>query len=91
MGRHTLSRAEALKARAARARENPYRMTSDANIGRLAKHVVALINENPDLDDASLAKAARLRLRAEMAELAEKSVKARAERKAAAALKDGAA
>jgi hypothetical protein len=82
MSRSTLSTAEALKARAARAHEDPRAMTQDAMLGRLAKHVVAIVRKNPDLDDAAVAKGARLKLRAEMAELAEKSKAARAEREA---------
>lgn len=82
MARSTLSTAEALKARAGRAHEDPRAMTQDALLGRLAKHVVAIVRKNPDLDDAAVAKGARLLLRAEMAERAEQSAKARAAREA---------
>ena len=80
MPRSTLSTAEALKARAGRAHEDPQAMTVDAMLGRLAKHAIAIIRKNPDLDDAAVAKGARLMLRAEMAERAEQSAKARAAR-----------
>lgn len=84
MSRRTMTTAEALKARAGRAHEDPRAMTADAMLGRLAKHAVAIIRANPDLDDAAVAKGARLKLRAEMAELAEKSKAARAAAGAAA-------
>jgi hypothetical protein len=81
MPRHALTPTTALKARAARAHEDPVAMSADAYLGRLAKHVVALIKLNPDLTDAQLAKGARLRLRAEMAERAQQSAAARRARK----------
>jgi hypothetical protein len=71
---------EALKARAARAAEDPVAMTTDAILGRLAIHVVGLHEENPDLAPAQLAKGARLRLRAEMAALNERKAQLRQER-----------
>jgi hypothetical protein len=77
MSRATITTAEALKARAGRAHEDPRAMTADAMIGRLAKHVVAIVRKNPELPDADVAKGARLLLKAEMAELAEKSARAR--------------
>lgn len=77
MARRTLSTGGALKARAGRAHEDPYDMTVDALLGRLAKHAIEIIRLNPDLDDKAVAKGARLKLRAEMAELAEKSAAAR--------------
>jgi hypothetical protein len=80
MGRHTLSTADALKARAGRAHEDPRAMTMDAMLGRLARHVVTIVRKNPDLDDKDVAKGARLMLKAEMAERAEQSKRARAER-----------
>ena len=82
MSRSTMTTAEALKARAGRAHEDPRAMTADALLGRLAKHVVAIVRKNPGLDDAAIAKGARLMLRAEMAERAEQSARARAEREA---------
>lgn len=82
MPRTTLSTAEALAARAGRAHEDPRAMTVDAMLGKLAKYVVAIVRKNPDLDDAALAKGARLMLKAEMAEKAEKSAKVRAGRAA---------
>lgn len=63
--------------RAGRAAEDPAKMTLDATLGRLAKHVVAIVRENPDLEDKAIAKGARLRLRAEMADLARKRTAAR--------------
>jgi hypothetical protein len=78
MSRPTITVAEALKARAGRAHEDPREMTADAYLGRLAKHVVTIIRKNPDLDDKAVAKGARLLLKAEMAELAERSKQARA-------------
>lgn len=73
----TLTTAQALNARAGRAHEDPAAMTADAYLGRLAKYVVAIVRQNPDLTDAQLAKAARLKLRAEMAQRAEKSAAVR--------------
>jgi hypothetical protein len=83
MARTTLSTAEALKARAGRAHEDPRAMTFDAYAGRIAKFVRIILEKNPDLDDAAVSKGARLMLRAEMAERAEKSKQARAERSSA--------
>jgi hypothetical protein len=77
MPRTTLTTAEALAARAGRAHEDPRAMTVDAMLGKLAKYVVAIVRKNPDLDDAALAKGARLMLKAEMAE---RSARVRAER-----------
>ena len=67
-----------LHMRAGRAAEDPVKMTMDAMLGRLAKHVGALHQENPALDPKALAKGARLRLKDEMAGLARKSAEARA-------------
>lgn len=75
--RRTYTSADGLIARAGRAAEDPYRMTQEATWGKIAKHCAALAAENPDLTPDQIAKGARLRLRAEMAELAKKSVKAR--------------
>lgn len=74
--------ADGLIARAGRAHEDPKEMTRDAYIGRLAKHVTALLRENPELTDLEIAKAARLRLRAEMARASRKSAEVRRQRKA---------
>ena len=52
-------------------------MTLAANETRLILHIVAIVRENPSLTDKEVANAARLRLRAQMAQLAEKSVAAR--------------
>jgi hypothetical protein len=79
MPRSTMTTAEALKARAGRAHEDPRAMTQDAMLGRLARFVVEIIRKNPDLDDKDVAKGARLKLKAEMAERAAQSAKARAE------------
>lgn len=73
----TLSTAGALRARAGRAHEDPVAMTTDAYLGRLARFAVQIIRANPDLDDAAVAKGARLLLRAEMAQRAEQSAAAR--------------
>lgn len=78
MSPRTLTTAQALRARAGRAHEDPAAMTLDALLGRLARYAVAIIRKNPDLDDAAVAKGARLLLRAEMAERAEQSKAARA-------------
>lgn len=77
MSRTSLSHAEALTMRAARAAEDPREMTLAANETRMIRHVAAILRENPDLTDLQVAKAARLRIRAEMAVLAEKSAAAR--------------
>lgn len=45
--------------------------TTDELLGRLAHHVRELLRENPSLTDAQVAKGARLRLKAEMAERAQ--------------------
>jgi hypothetical protein len=90
MPRRTLTSADALTMRAARAAEDPVKMTADATLSRLASHVVALHEENPDLTPGQLAKAARLRLRAEMAALAERGGQLRTARARAAAAGDSA-
>jgi hypothetical protein len=77
--RHYTS-ADGLIARAGRASEDPNAMTLDATLGRLARHVAAIVKENPDLDEAAVVKGARLRLKAEMAALAKKSAEARRRR-----------
>lgn len=69
--------ADGLIARAGRAAEDPHEMTRDATLTRLAKHVAAVLRENPSLDDRQAANAARLRLRAEMTQLARRSASAR--------------
>jgi hypothetical protein len=71
-----------LTMRAGRAAEDPHAMTVDATLGRLAKHMAAVHTENPDLTPDELARAARLRLRAEMGQLARKSAAARQARAA---------
>lgn len=76
-----MSSAEALHARTARAHEDPDHMTVEARIGFVAKHVRYLLSQNPDLDDRQLAKAVRLRIRDEMADLGRKSAAARARRR----------
>jgi hypothetical protein len=68
--------------RAGRATEDTYEMTRDATLTRLAKYVAAVLRENPNLDDRQAANAARLRLRTDMAKLAQKSAEARAVGKA---------
>lgn len=75
--RRTYTSADGLIARAGRAAEDPQAMTSDATLTRLAKHVAAVLRENPSLDDRQAANAARLRLRAEMVQLARRSAAAR--------------
>jgi hypothetical protein len=72
-----------LTMRAARAAEDPDEMTLDATLTRLAKFVAAVLRENPTLDDRQAANAARLRMRAEMAQLSRKSAEARAARNTA--------
>jgi len=78
MGR-TLTRAEAQRMRAAR-NTAPEQMTTDAYMTRLARHIVAALEENPSLAGAELARAGRLRLRGEMTELAARSAAVRRER-----------
>lgn len=63
--------------RAARAAEDPVAMTTDATLVRLAKYVAQVLRENPDLDDLQAARAARLKLRADMTLMAEKREAAR--------------
>ncbi len=82
MPRRTLSTARALDMRARRAPDDPLSMTTDATLARLANHVVALHEENPDLTAPQLAKGARLRLKAEMAVLGERAAKAKRDRAA---------
>ncbi len=77
MSRSTMTRADALQARAARAHEDPYGMTVDAMLARLSTFAVEIIRLNPDLTDAQVAKGARLKLKAEMAKRAEQSAAAR--------------
>ena len=78
-----MTTAEALHARAGRAHEDPYAMTTDAPLGRLPNYVIAIVRKNPDLGDKEVAKAARLLLKADMAERAERSAQVRRERSAA--------
>lgn len=66
-----------LTMRAGRAAEDPQAMTTDAMLGRLAKHMAAVHTKNPNLTPEQLAKASRLSLRAEMGQLARKSAAAR--------------
>lgn len=72
MGRKSLSRGEALTMRAARAAEDPVAMTTDATLARLARYVAQVWRANPDLTEEQVAKAARLRMRADMTRMAEK-------------------
>lgn len=58
--------------RAARAAEDPVAMTTDATLVRLAKYVAQVLRENPNLDDLQAARAAKLKLRADMTLMAEK-------------------
>jgi hypothetical protein len=67
--------------RAARASEDPVAMTTDATLVRLAKYVAQVLRENPALDDLQAARAARLRLRADMTLMAEKREAARRARR----------
>lgn len=76
-GQREYTSTDGLIARAGRAAEDPQEMTKDATLTRLARHCIAVIKENPDLDEKQVAKAARLKLRAEMALLARKSAAAR--------------
>ena len=78
MPRTSPSHAEALSMRAARAAENP--QGNDPGRERDAPDPARSspsCAENPSLTDKEVANAARLRLRAQMAQLAEKSVAAR--------------
>lgn len=77
MGRKSLTRGEALIMRAGRAHEDPVAMTSDALLGRLARHVIDIVRANPDLTDDQVARGARLRVKAEMTRRAELSAAAR--------------
>lgn len=63
--------------RAARATEDPGTMTSGARETAWIKEAAAVIRANPDLNDREVANAVRLRVRARMATLAEKSAAAR--------------
>lgn len=83
MGRRTLSTAQALNTRAARAAEDPVAMTSVANTLRgpdMARYALEIVRENPDLTDDQVLAGARLRIKAHMAMLAERAAKARRER-----------
>lgn len=75
--RKSFTRSDALIARAGRAAEDPQEMTRDATLTRLAKHVAAVLRENPELDDKQAANAARLRMRAEMSQLSKRSAEVR--------------
>lgn len=66
--------------RAARAHEDPVEMTTDATLTRLARYVTEVLRKNPELNDLQVARAARLKMRADMTKLAEKSAAARARR-----------
>jgi hypothetical protein len=77
MARRKYGPADGLIARAGRAAEDPQEMTKDATLTRLAKHVAAVLRENPELTDQQAANAARLRMKAEMARLSRKSAAAR--------------
>lgn len=73
---------DGLVARAGRAHEDPKAMTSDANWSRMARHVAEALKANPDLTAEQAAKAGRLTLRAEMAQLGRQAVAARRQRAA---------
>jgi hypothetical protein len=73
---------QGLRARAGRAAESPADMTRDATLTRLAKFVAQVLKQNPDLTPLEAANAARLLLKAEMAQLAQKSAEARRARRA---------
>lgn len=81
-GRRTMSSGEALRARAARAAEDPRQMTRAATAGSRARYVRELLQENPGLTGEQLERAVQLRVRARMSELGKRSAAAR--RKAAA-------
>jgi hypothetical protein len=78
----TYTSAQGLHARAGRVAENPLDMTQAANVDRLGKHIAAALKANPELTPQQAAKAGRLLLKDEMAQLAEKSKTARAQRAA---------
>jgi len=80
MPRTSLSPAEALHARAGRAHEDPYAMTTDALMQRLGEMIFEVIALNPYLGKKETVKAARLKLKAEMAMRAQQSARARRER-----------
>ncbi len=91
MPRRTLTPADALSMRAARAAEDPVAMTSVANALRgpdMARFALEIARENPDLTDDQVLAGARLRIKAHMAMLGERAARAKkdraAERKAAA-------
>lgn len=74
-----------LTARAGRAAEDPCEMTVPATMHRMAKYVAAVLKENPDLTADQAARAAALKLRADMGQLARKSVASRKAARDAAA------
>jgi hypothetical protein len=84
VGRRSLSKGEALTMRAARAHEDPVAMTSDATWTRMARYVAEEWQKNPDLTEEQVARAARLRMRADMTVMAEKREAARRKAREAA-------
>lgn len=78
-GNRTYTSADGLIARAGRAHEDPAEMTRDATETRIARYIVEVLKENPDLTPLEAARGGRLRMRADMARLAQKSAAARKE------------
>jgi hypothetical protein len=72
VGRRSLSKGEALTMRAARAGEDPAAMTADATWVRQARYVAEVLQANPALTPLQAARAARLKMRADMTVMAEK-------------------
>jgi hypothetical protein len=77
VGRRKLSRGQALSMRAERAHEDPAAMTSDATWVRQARYVAEVLQKNPALSPLEAARAARLKMRADMTLMAEKREAAR--------------
>jgi hypothetical protein len=77
MGRRTMTTAEALRARAGRAHEDPVAMTQAANDTKIARAVAEVLKLNPELTPLQAARGARLKIKAEMAALAARSATAR--------------
>jgi len=77
MGRHDLSRAEAIMARAGRSAEDPREMTEVARMAWLLRFVADAYAENPDRPRKEIVAAAKLKMRAHMAALGRKSAAAR--------------
>jgi hypothetical protein len=84
VGRRSLSKGEALTMRAARAHEDPAAMTSEATLTRMARYVAEVLKRNPELTPLAAARAARLKMRADMTTMAEKREAARREARTAA-------